>query len=107
MGGLVETLDLGNLTLGKVLLCAVMGVLGGLLLASLHAVFEYSWFHFLDYLDRKGVIQRLAPSIPVTMINYKQESFWAVAVGPMPLFALAFAGRYTILKLVQDPVLVQ
>ncbi|CAM6023940.1 unnamed protein product [Sphagnum balticum] len=93
MGGLVETLDLGNLTLGKVLLCAVMGVLGGLLLASLHAVFEYSWFHFLDYLDRKGVIQRLAPSIPVTMINYKQESFWAVAVGPMPLFAFVFAGR--------------
>lgn len=107
MGGLVETLDLGNLTLGKVLLCAVMGVLGGLLLASLHAVFEYSWFHFLDYLDRKGVIQRLAPSIPVTMIKYKQESFWAVAVGPMPLFAFVFAGRYTILKLVQDPILLQ
>lgn len=81
-------------TVGYISSCIFAGVLGGLGTASVHATFEHAWFYFLNYLDKRGSIKRLAPSIPVTMTNYRKESFWAVAIGPMPMFAVAFIGRY-------------
>lgn len=84
-------------TVGYVSLCTIMGILGGFGVAIAHAIMEHAWFYFLDYLDKKGSIKRLAPSIPVTMTNYRKESFWAVAIGPMPVLAVAFAGRYLLL----------
>lgn len=67
-----------------------MGVQGGMGVAVMHATFEHIWYHFLDWLHRKEYIQRLAPSIKVTQNQYFKESFWAVAVGSMPVSAAGF-----------------
>lgn len=77
----------------SMLQCAGMGILGGLGAATMHSGFEHMWYHTLSYLDRKGLIQRLAPSINVTMTQYRKESFWAVAIWPVPISACAFAYR--------------
>lgn len=72
------------------LLCAVMGALGGVGVGVMHATFEHLWYHTLDWLHRRGHIQRLAPSIAVTQKQYRKESFWATAIGPMPVSAAGF-----------------
>lgn len=71
-----------------------MGVQGGMGVAVMHATFEHIWYHFLDWLHRKEYIQRLAPSIKVTQNQYFKESFWAVAVGSMPVSAAGFYLRH-------------
>lgn len=78
----------------NLLLYTVMGVLGGCGVAGMHALFEHLWYQFLEYLHQRGQIQRLAPSLPVTITFYRKESFWAVAIGPMPITAFIFAYRY-------------
>lgn len=78
----------------NLLLYMVMGILGGCGVAGMHALFEHLWYHFLEHLHQRGHIQRLAPSLPVTITFYRKESFWAVAIGPMPITAFIFAHRY-------------
>lgn len=75
---------------GYLVLCVMMGVLGGVGVGVTHASFEHLWYHVLDWLYRRGLIRRLAPSIPVTQTTYRKESFWATAIGPIPVSIAGF-----------------
>eukprot|EP00897_Mesotaenium_endlicherianum_P008386 jgi/Mesen1/7576/ME000392S06844 len=70
----------------EVTICIVLGILGGVLVGAGHSILEYIWFNLLVGLEKRGKIKRLAPAIPVTFTELKQESFWAVTISHIPLF---------------------
>ncbi|MCO5560686.1 hypothetical protein L7F22_014303 [Adiantum nelumboides] len=84
--------------LPELLLCCGAGVVGGFMFGVLHVTMESAWFLLLQGLEARGLISRLAPSIPITRVKATIEDFVSVSVAPMPLAAFMFAGRETYWK---------
>ncbi|EFJ32289.1 hypothetical protein SELMODRAFT_451547 [Selaginella moellendorffii] len=87
-------------TQGEFASSVCVGILGGLVIASLHALLEHAWFYLLKTLESKALVERLTASIPVSTesAGYRMESFWAVALPPMPVVAMVFLARKGFLE---------
>eukprot|EP00850_Spirogloea_muscicola_P008674 SM000047S16813 [mRNA] locus=s47:45356:46961:+ [translate_table: standard] len=88
-------------------LCAALGVVGGLAVAVGHGTLEELWFHVLRCLNARGLVRRLAPSIPATMTAYQRDSFLAVGLAHIPLMAGLAAFRHGLITRAKpelDPV---